>query len=184
MQRQVLEIRKSDKITKEQSDIVTQDIKDNTLVERIFPHILARLDGPTILKKVDGQQLLEKLDGNQLLEKILPYAKITVKPVTEPLPTRVFVGSCPPVPGGMCAGQAVSNVAKCGPEDGVAVGGTFDYDIKEGDVDLKTALSGNDGFTVAGQFDTDGAVRATVICMKLDAVTTPAPGGDPLFPQE
>jgi hypothetical protein len=165
-------------VAKKQSDMVMQSINDDKLVERIFPLILKKLDGPTILKKVDGQQLLQKLDSDQLLEKILPYIKIVVKPVTQPLPTRISK-SCPV---GDCGGEPVISRAKCGPEDGVAVGGTFSYTKAEGDDDLETKMAGNDDFQVSGTFETDGAIQATVLCMKLDALTIPAPGGGPLIP--
>jgi hypothetical protein len=165
-------------VAKKQSDMVMQSINDDKLVERIFPLILKKLDGPTILKKVDGQQLLQKLDSDQLLEKILPYIKIVVKPVTQPLPTRISK-SCPV---GDCGGEPVISSAKCGPEDGVAVGGTFSYTKAEGDDDLETKMAGNDDFQVSGTFETDGAIQATVLCMKLDALTIPAPGGGPLIP--
>jgi hypothetical protein len=165
-------------VAKKQSDMVMQSINDDKLVERIFPLIVKKLDGPTILKKVDGLQLLQKLDRDQLLKKILPYVKIVVKPVTQPSSTRISK-SCPV---GDCGGDPVINSAKCGPEDGVAVGGTFYYTKSEGDDDLLTQLIGNDEFQVSGTFETSGELQATVLCMKLDALTAPAPGGGPLIP--
>jgi hypothetical protein len=188
IQNETLDTTKSDLITQQQAGPVLQDIRDRALVDRIFPKIVEKLDGATILKKVNGkqlleklngQQLLEKLDGNQLLEKVLPFMKITVKPITQPNPTRVSF-SCPPV--GQCGAENANSVANCGPEDGVAVGGTIDFSKAEGDVDLSTALTSNDGFIVTGLFDTDGSVKATVLCMKIDSTGIPAPGGGPLVP--
>ena len=156
-------------VSKKQSDILMQSINDENLVKRIFPLILKKLDGPTILKKVDA---------TQLLEKILPYVKIKITEVSNgPIPISK---GCAKILGviGSCGGDPQSSTARCGPEDGIAVGGAFEY-YRDGDgvVQLNTGLSGTDGWSASGLFTENGDIGATVLCMKIEAVT-PSGGVD------
>ena len=66
-------------VGKAQSDIVTQDIKDTALVERIFPDILAKLDGkaatgktaPIFRCKIDHEDNRKHFDYDNACQAVL-----------------------------------------------------------------------------------------------------------------
>jgi hypothetical protein len=50
------------------------------LLDRLFPHIIRKIDGKTLAQKIDAATLVQKLDAKTLAAKVLPYLdnKITV----------------------------------------------------------------------------------------------------------
>ena len=169
-------------VGKGQSDIVMQDIQDTALVERIFPDILAKLDGPTILKKVDGQQLLEK---------VLPYLDVKIVSTQRP-------GQTLNVKPNSITGAIVTSEASCNQGESLT-GGGFDSHLGGGYPTLSyKSVSGKrpgvinpaapdgDQWMHRINIDSDGSVTTFAECLGIAvSVKSPetfAPGGGPLLP--
>lgn len=142
-------------MSKEQSDIVMQDIEDTALVERIFPDILAKLDGPTILKKVDGKQLLEK---------VLPYLDIKVNMRgSQGTEYNVKLGTT----GSLFLGKTYGSAAQCGQAE-IPISGGF---VVGGDDTAVRSFgrTSSTGWSVTAHFGDDGRVQAFAECMTIQA---------------
>jgi hypothetical protein len=172
---------KSDVANQQKAGPIIQGIKDSQLADRIFPLIIAKIDGFTILKKMDGQELLRK---------ILPYVDVKVE-VTQPRGN--YVSYRTDEDGGK---SYTSADAKCSEEDGVLVGGGFSSDIAANDNARGVFYKDKDLWHVQippGPPNRGGSVTAFAECIKVELGIKPPesapsvilpPGGGPLVPPE
>jgi hypothetical protein len=51
---------------------------DQALLDRLFPHIIRKLDGETLALKIDTETLINKIGGKRLAELVLPHIQVSV----------------------------------------------------------------------------------------------------------
>jgi hypothetical protein len=51
---------------------------DQALLDRLFPHIIGKLDGETLAQKIDAETLINKIGGKRLAEIVLPHIQVSV----------------------------------------------------------------------------------------------------------
>jgi hypothetical protein len=52
--------------------------EDQALLDKLFPHIIRKIDGKTLAQKIDSETLINKIGGRRLAEIVLPYIQVSV----------------------------------------------------------------------------------------------------------
>jgi hypothetical protein len=52
--------------------------EDQALLDKLFPHIIRKLDGKILAQKIDTETLINKIGGRRLAEIVLPYIQVSV----------------------------------------------------------------------------------------------------------